>query len=647
MRRTLTGAAAFLLLLFVSCAMAGPESDPVPGLDGKAAVRVSIEAEDAQGRTAWPSNAGLADVADWELYAGLAGGDPESRVEQPVSAGGSTVYFEPGTYNFTLKGYKAGGALILEGIISNREITLAGPNALAFTVAPVLTGSGTVSITIDLPAGHNITAAKVYKDGAEITPSPAAEVNGDKVTFAQSCAAGTYFFSVRLFAANGDLYGVMPELAQVRANLTSAISQTLTLADLNRKYSITYHLNGGAFDAGVDNPGYYRSADAAFTLPEPNRAGYIFRGWYGSEDVSTGSVVTEIAQGSMEDKGYWAKWTPITYTVNYHSNNYSYDSTPAIFTYDGTHTFAAATTFSRTGYAFAGWNTQDDGGGTDYAAGAAAPNLAAVQDTVVDMYAQWTPVVYTITYSLNNGTNAAQNPETYTIETLSITLADPSRAGYDFQGWYTEAEFTNPATEILWGSMGNKTFYARWIGIGKDITAFSFTSPSATGLIDGDAKTVTVSFPAYTDMDITGMVPTISVSPGATVSPPSGQAQDFSGPVQYTVRAEDGSSAVYTVTVTAPGQGAVTMVFPTDTASEALTADPIILSKTPTPATHTLTVSGDFDSYRWRVNGAFKGTGKSITLDAADYPAAVYQITVEVTLDGVVYSKTGAFTVQN
>ena len=149
------------------------------------------------------------------------------------------------------------------------------------------------------------------------------------------------------------------------------------------------------------------------------------------------------------------------------------------------------------------------------------------------------------------------------------------------------------------------------------------------------AKTITVSFPGYTV--ITALVPAISVSPEATVSPPPGQAQNFSGPVTYTVTAEDGSFAVYTVTVTAPGQGGVTMVFPADAASGALTDTPIVLNKTPIPTTHTLTVSGDFDTYRWRVNGAFKENGKSITLNAADYTAAAYQITLEVTLNGVVY----------
>jgi hypothetical protein len=56
---------------------------------------------------------------------------------------------------------------------------------------------------------------------------------------------------------------------------------------------------------------------------------------------------------------------------------------------------------------------------------------------------------------------------------------------------------------------------------------------------------------------VTALVPTIAVSAGATVSPASGQAQDFSSAVPYTVTAEDGTTtAAYEVTVTVAPAGA-------------------------------------------------------------------------------------------
>ena len=72
--------------------------------------------------------------------------------------------------------------------------------------------------------------------------------------------------------------------------------------------------------------------------------------------------------------------------------------------------------------------------------------------------------VYTITYNLGGGTNAEDNPASYTVDTESFTLADPVRDGYEFEGWFEDAGFTTPATTtIAKGTRGDQTFYAKWI----------------------------------------------------------------------------------------------------------------------------------------------------------------------------------------
>ena len=88
----------------------------------------------------------------------------------------------------------------------------------------------------------------------------------------------------------------------------------------------------------------------------------------------------------------------------------------------------------------------------------------------------------------------------------------------------------------------------------KEILSFAFKqsdNPSLStnffGLIDTDAKTISVTVPESTD--VSALAPTIQVSDKATVSP-SG-AQDFSGPVVYTVKAEDNSTQQYSVIVVA------------------------------------------------------------------------------------------------
>lgn len=87
-----------------------------------------------------------------------------------------------------------------------------------------------------------------------------------------------------------------------------------------------------------------------------------------------------------------------------------------------------------------------------------------------------------------------------------------------------------------------------------EITAFvlaaaqnSALSNDVTGSVDDAAIAVRVPYGA----DVTALVPTITISAGATVSPASGDPQDFTDPVTYTVTAADGAtSAEYSVTVT-------------------------------------------------------------------------------------------------
>ena len=68
---------------------------------------------------------------------------------------------------------------------------------------------------------------------------------------------------------------------------------------------------------------------------------------------------------------------------------------------------------------------------------------------------------YTITYELDGGTNAPENPASYNVETETITLKDPVKTGYTFAGWYSADN--SPVTKIPQGSTGDITLYAKWV----------------------------------------------------------------------------------------------------------------------------------------------------------------------------------------
>jgi uncharacterized repeat protein (TIGR02543 family) len=71
-------------------------------------------------------------------------------------------------------------------------------------------------------------------------------------------------------------------------------------------------------------------------------------------------------------------------------------------------------------------------------------------------------VPYTITYKLNGGTNNNSNPLTYNVTTQTITLKNPTRAGYTFSGWYSDNQLNNKVTSIKKGSTKDVTLYAKW-----------------------------------------------------------------------------------------------------------------------------------------------------------------------------------------
>jgi len=69
---------------------------------------------------------------------------------------------------------------------------------------------------------------------------------------------------------------------------------------------------------------------------------------------------------------------------------------------------------------------------------------------------------YTIQYVLNGGRNASDNPINYKKNGATVTLKTPTRNGYTFAGWYTDAGCTKRITRISKGHIGDITLYAKW-----------------------------------------------------------------------------------------------------------------------------------------------------------------------------------------
>ena len=167
----------------------------------------------------------------------------------------------------------------------------------------------------------------------------------------------------------------------------------------------------------------------------------------------TGDAVTEITQGTTGNITLYAKWVKegdytITYELDGGTN--APENPPSYNVETETITLKDP---AKTGYTFAGWYSADN-----------SPVTEITQGTTgnITLYAKW--VIegdYTITYVLDGGTNAPENPPSYNVETETITLKDPAKPGYTFAGWYSADN--SPVTKIPQGSTGDITLYAKWV----------------------------------------------------------------------------------------------------------------------------------------------------------------------------------------
>jgi uncharacterized repeat protein (TIGR02543 family) len=144
--------------------------------------------------------------------------------------------------------------------------------------------------------------------------------------------------------------------------------------------------------------------------------------WYlGANQITKSPTTAQTFTAGAGDTWMYALWVPNKYTVTYDSNGGS-GSIAADTVYYGSSYTTKSNSFERTGYTFNGWNTKSDGKGTSYSAGGSISNISAN----ITLYAQWKPISYTITYTLDGGT-VSGNPTSYTIETATFTLKNPTK----------------------------------------------------------------------------------------------------------------------------------------------------------------------------------------------------------------------------
>ena len=238
-------------------------------------------------------------------------------------------------------------------------------------------------------------------------------------------------------------------------NFDTPVTDTLTLYanwSINT-YTITYSSDyGTAPVVKTVNWGTKLSED---DLAEIEAEGWVFKGWkIGSTNTyaTTDTTVTD-------NITLTADWSIAQITISYET---THGTAPETQTVDYGTILATAhlEEIEADGYDFDGWLVEGK-----------SAEAGTTLTSNITLTASWTAKTYSITY---DGVEDAENPNNtveYTIESDAITLADASKEGYTFKGWFTTENFAEgtKATVIAAGSTGDKTFYAKWTPITYNI----------------------------------------------------------------------------------------------------------------------------------------------------------------------------------
>ncbi len=176
---------------------------------------------------------------------------------------------------------------------------------------------------------------------------------------------------------------------------------------------------------------------------------------------------------------FWALWTELQLTGDSYKAYPRFTDITAEYTVTFVYEGGPKVVTQRLDYDFHGetpalvpvdgynwvWYVDENGDGT----GDVAWSGYTVEGNVTVIAVRET-ITYTVTYKLNGGTNNAGNVDSFTVESDPIALLAPTKTGYSFGGWYTNAACTNPITEIAAGTHENVTVYARWRLVAYTVT---------------------------------------------------------------------------------------------------------------------------------------------------------------------------------
>lgn len=318
----------------------------------------------------------------------------------------------------------------------------------------------------------------------------------------------------RAYGSTVSGYGAAPES-------TGWFSYNDTVSPLP-SYTVTLNPNGGTAGTKTLTKWYNESLSLSSGVTAPTRSGYTFVGWYANSS-GTGSKVTSYTTNAATT--FYAKWTPVTYTLTYKPNGASGSNLTQSKTHGTSVTLKLANnSFSRTGYTLSKWNTASNGTGTSY-------NLGATYNDNADktFYAIWNINTWSVSYNGNKPSGASgsvtgvPSSQTKTYNTaLTLTTQKPALAGYNFVKWNTAANGsgTDYNSGVQYEANNAATLYAVWQVAHSNPTIESFRVQRClqNGTLDDQGTYVLCTCKWKVDHSTTGFTDTTGATLTITIS---------------------------------------------------------------------------------------------------------------------------------
>ncbi len=229
------------------------------------------------------------------------------------------------------------------------------------------------------------------------------------------------------------------------------------------RYTARFHSAGTGDGATI-----LRDYGAALgELPETQRTGYQFGGWFTTAEGGT-QISSSTLMGA-DDADYYAHWEANRWTVIYDAGKGSGQMEASSFTYDAENVLSA-NTFTRSGYHFAGWAEEPDGS-ISFTDSARAGNMTKKQNDMLHLYAVWEANPYTVTLHRHRTPDDTVSLVQSYIYDREGTLPEKAfeKTGYSFTGWSKTPsgsdELVPEGADVLnWTQEpdGNIDLYAQW-----------------------------------------------------------------------------------------------------------------------------------------------------------------------------------------